>query len=153
MAVSSILPATCSICGSSETILKTVWDMFVSSSLYLICGTVAALTQAMIDPGSEIPMIGASGAVSGILGAYLLLYIHDAKVLVVFPIIIFIKNIPDSSHVRSWFMVFDAADQQLKQCFRRRWYSLVGAYRWFCCRYGANSFYQAPPCATFSSCT
>jgi membrane associated rhomboid family serine protease len=41
---------------------------------YLLCGTVAALTQALIAPDSEIPMIGASGAIAGILGAYLMLY-------------------------------------------------------------------------------
>ena len=59
---------------------------------YLLCGTAAALTQAIIDPGSEVPMIGASGAVSGVLGAYLLLYPH-AKILVVIPIIIILKTI------------------------------------------------------------
>jgi len=56
---------------------------------YLLCGLVAALTQAMINPDSEVPMIGASGAVSGVLGAYLLLYPH-ARILVVIPIGIFI---------------------------------------------------------------
>ncbi len=48
---------------------------------YLLCGVAAALAQALVNPGSEIPMIGASGAVSGILGAYLLLY-PRARVLV-----------------------------------------------------------------------
>ena len=41
---------------------------------YLICGTVAALAQVFVNPTSNIPMIGASGAVSGVLGAYLIFY-------------------------------------------------------------------------------
>ena len=41
---------------------------------YLICGTAAALAQVFVDPTSNIPMIGASGAVSGVLGAYLIFY-------------------------------------------------------------------------------
>ena len=41
---------------------------------YLICGIAAALAQVFVDPTSNIPMIGASGAVSGVLGAYLIFY-------------------------------------------------------------------------------
>ncbi len=41
---------------------------------YLLCGIGAALGQVLINPSSTVPMIGASGAVSGVLGAYLLLY-------------------------------------------------------------------------------
>jgi membrane associated rhomboid family serine protease len=41
---------------------------------YLFCGIVAALSHALAAPGSTVPMIGASGAISGILGAYLLLF-------------------------------------------------------------------------------
>lgn len=52
---------------------------------YLLCGLAAALAQALPDPQSAVPMIGASGAISGVLGAYLLLYPH-ARVLVVIPI-------------------------------------------------------------------
>ncbi len=48
---------------------------------YLLCGTGAALINAGVEPNSTVPTIGASGAVSGVLGAYLLLY-PRAKVLV-----------------------------------------------------------------------
>ena len=51
---------------------------------YLICGIAAVFAQALPDPQSIIPMIGASGAISGVLGAYLLLYPH-ARVLVAIP--------------------------------------------------------------------
>jgi membrane associated rhomboid family serine protease len=41
---------------------------------YLLCGVFAAIGQTLTDPTSGVPMIGASGAIAGILGAYLLLY-------------------------------------------------------------------------------
>ena len=43
---------------------------------YLLSGVAAALAQAAIGPSSMVPMVGASGAVSGVLGAYLLLFPH-----------------------------------------------------------------------------
>jgi len=52
---------------------------------YLLCGTAAVFAQALPDSTSEIPMIGASGAISGVLGAYLLLHPH-AKVTVLIPL-------------------------------------------------------------------
>jgi membrane associated rhomboid family serine protease len=41
---------------------------------YLLCGVAAALLQVAADPGSIVPMVGASGAISGVMGAYLVLY-------------------------------------------------------------------------------
>lgn len=41
---------------------------------YLACGVAASIAQVLVDPDSDIPLIGASGAISGILGAYLVLY-------------------------------------------------------------------------------
>ncbi|MGQ0658611.1 MAG: rhomboid family intramembrane serine protease [Chromatiales bacterium] len=52
---------------------------------YVLCGAAAALGQAIMNPQSQIPMIGASGAISGVLGAYLLLYPH-ARILVLLPL-------------------------------------------------------------------
>lgn len=51
---------------------------------YLVCGVVAVLAQALPDPASSVPMVGASGAISGVLGAYLLLY-PRARVLLALP--------------------------------------------------------------------
>lgn len=53
---------------------------------YVACGILAALTHALIDPASAMPMVGASGAISGILGAYLLLF-PRARVLLLAPVI------------------------------------------------------------------
>jgi membrane associated rhomboid family serine protease len=54
-------------------------------AFYLLCGIAAALAQALPDPHSQIPMVGASGAISGVLGAYLLMY-PRAHVLVLIPL-------------------------------------------------------------------
>jgi membrane associated rhomboid family serine protease len=43
-------------------------------AFYLLCGLVAALTQVALDPRSTTPMVGASGAISGVMGGYLMLY-------------------------------------------------------------------------------
>jgi membrane associated rhomboid family serine protease len=51
---------------------------------YLTCGVLAAFSHAMTDPSSTVPMVGASGAISGVLGAYLLLF-PRANVLVLIP--------------------------------------------------------------------
>ena len=59
---------------------------------YIICGVLAAFLQASIDPDSMVPMVGASGAIAGVLGAYLILH-PKANVNVLFWIIIFITVI------------------------------------------------------------
>jgi len=51
---------------------------------YFICGVAAALTMAFMDPVSTQPMVGASGAISGVLAAYMLLY-PRARVTVIIP--------------------------------------------------------------------
>lgn len=55
---------------------------------YLLCGGCAAAAQVASDPLSSVPMVGASGAVAGVMGAYLLLY-PRAMVLTLVPIIFF----------------------------------------------------------------
>jgi membrane associated rhomboid family serine protease len=73
---------------------------------YLFSGVAAALVQCSVDPGSTVPMIGASGAVSGILGAYLLLY-PRAKVKTLIFIFVFITtiDIPAMVLLSLWFFV------------------------------------------------
>jgi len=59
---------------------------------YACCGLAAALMQSLIDPTSTIPMIGASGGIAGILGAYIMLH-PKAAVRVLMIILIFIRVI------------------------------------------------------------
>ena len=51
---------------------------------YILCGIGAAMTQVLMDTQSQIPMVGASGAIGGVLGAYLINH-PNAKVLVLIP--------------------------------------------------------------------
>jgi membrane associated rhomboid family serine protease len=62
---------------------------------YLLCGGAAAMAQAALDPGSTIPMIGASGGIAGVLGAYLMLH-PKAAIRCFFLILIFFRfiNLP-----------------------------------------------------------
>ncbi|HZT86677.1 MAG TPA: rhomboid family intramembrane serine protease [Stellaceae bacterium] len=72
--------------------------------LYLGCGVVAALSQALVDTESHLPMIGASGAIAGVLGAYLLLY-PRANVHCFLWIIIFVRivTVPAWAMLGFWF--------------------------------------------------
>ena len=73
---------------------------------YLLCGVAAVFAQALPDPDSTVPMVGASGAISGVLGAYLLLYPH-ARVLVAIPIgfILQTVQIPAGFVLGFWFVM------------------------------------------------
>ena len=59
---------------------------------YFGCGLAAAVAQIVSDPGATIPMVGASGAVAGVMGAYLLLF-PRARVLTLIPIFIFFTTV------------------------------------------------------------
>lgn len=59
-------------------------------AFYLVCGFAAAAAQVAVDPASPAPMVGASGAISGVLGGYLVLY-PKAKVKVLFIWLVFIQ--------------------------------------------------------------
>ena len=78
---------------------------FRFAAFYLICGAVAALTQGLLNPQSDIPMIGASGAISGVLGAYLLLYPRArVRVLLFLGIIFWIAHVPAMFVLGVWFL-------------------------------------------------
>jgi membrane associated rhomboid family serine protease len=67
---------------------------------YLVCGFAAAAAHVLIDPASPVPTVGASGAISGVMGAYLLLY-PNVRVKMLFPIIIY----PLIVHLRAWIVL------------------------------------------------
>jgi len=76
------------------------------AAFYVLCGIAAFLAQALPDATSQIPMIGASGAISGVLGAYLCLY-PRAKVLMLIPIFIVIQTfrLPAMVVLIMWFVM------------------------------------------------
>jgi membrane associated rhomboid family serine protease len=59
---------------------------------YLLCGVAAALLQVFVNPESRIPMVGASGAISGVMGAYLVLY-PRVRVWTLVPIGFFLTSV------------------------------------------------------------
>jgi len=71
---------------------------------YLSTGFIAAFFQIVMNISSQIPMIGASGAISGVLGAYLIFF-PKSKILTLVPIFIFIKfmRIPAVVFILFWF--------------------------------------------------
>ncbi|MGD0144056.1 MAG: rhomboid family intramembrane serine protease [Rhizomicrobium sp.] len=73
---------------------------------YLVCGAAAALALAWMDPGSKVPMIGASGAISGVLAGYVLLF-PRARVTVIVPLgIIFFPLVVSAFWVVGfWFVL------------------------------------------------
>ena len=70
---------------------------------YIVCGVAAALAQGLSAPTSEVPMIGASGAIAGVLGAYLVLHPRANIKVLVFLIIITTVNIPAFIVLGVWF--------------------------------------------------
>jgi membrane associated rhomboid family serine protease len=69
-------------------------------AFYLICGLVATAAQVAVGPDSLAPLIGASGAIAGVLGAYLVLF-PRARVLTVIPLIIIFPVV----YVPAWIML------------------------------------------------
>jgi len=73
---------------------------------YVICGLIAAGAHLLVDPASPVPTVGASGAISGVLGAYLLLYPHArVKMLFIFVFIIRIIPVPAWAVLLWWFVL------------------------------------------------
>jgi len=73
---------------------------------YLLTGTVASLTHIFFNPGSRIPTVGASGAISGVLGAYLVLF-PTARVVTLVPLWFFFPwfvEIPALIYLGMWFI-------------------------------------------------
>jgi membrane associated rhomboid family serine protease len=73
-------------------------------AFYVMCGFAAALAQTALNPNSLVPMVGASGAIAGVMGAYLVLYPHS-RVLMLFPFPVFLFELPAVVFLAIWFLV------------------------------------------------
>lgn len=73
---------------------------------FLLCGVASVAAQAIANPQSTIPMIGASGAISGVLGAYFLTY-PQARILTLLPIfiLIYLVELPAYFFLGFWFII------------------------------------------------
>ena len=73
---------------------------------YLVCGVGAAFAHAVFNPDSLIPMVGASGAISGVMGAYLLLF-PQVPILTLIPLFFFFQlvRVPAFIFIGIWFLI------------------------------------------------
>ncbi|CAK7041289.1 MAG: hypothetical protein DELT_00794 [Desulfovibrio sp.] len=69
---------------------------------YVLCGIIAGLAHCFVYPESGVPVVGASGAISGVLGAYFLLYPHARVTTLVFFLIL---RLPAALYLGGWFLL------------------------------------------------
>lgn len=75
-------------------------------AFYLLCGLAAAFSQVLVNPSSPVPMVGASGAISGVLGGYLLLFPRArVQVLVFLLFFVDIITLPAWTMLLWWFVL------------------------------------------------
>jgi membrane associated rhomboid family serine protease len=67
---------------------------------YLLSGTAAAGLHTLLNPGSQVPSVGASGAIAGVMGAYLVLF-PSARVLTLLPLFVFVTFV----HLPAWLVL------------------------------------------------
>jgi membrane associated rhomboid family serine protease len=100
---------------------------------YIVVGAGAALMQVVFFPESQVPMIGASGAISGVLGAYLLKFPRNrVSILFFFFIIIRVIKVPAVLAISFWVLFqlynvyFSAADQGVRGGVA--WFAHLGGF-------------------------
>lgn len=76
------------------------------STFYLLCGLAASLAQIAASPHSTVPNLGASGAIAGVMGAFLITYPRDRiKALILFGIFFRVALIPAAFLIGFWFLI------------------------------------------------
>jgi membrane associated rhomboid family serine protease len=73
---------------------------------YLLCGAAAAFAQTALTPDSGVPMVGASGAIAGVMGAYFVLY-PRSRILTLLPLFFFVQliEVPAIFFLGVWFLL------------------------------------------------
>jgi membrane associated rhomboid family serine protease len=105
--------------GSLFHVIANMWTLWIFGDnvedrmgslrfaiFYLICGSVAAFTHVLTNPDSTVPSVGASGAIAGVLGAYLMFF-PTARLIVLFPILFFpfFFEVPAVFYLVLWFLI------------------------------------------------
>lgn len=85
--------------------LEEAYGHFKFIIFYLVCGTLASLTHVFVNPSSTLPLIGASGAIAGLMGGYLVLFPRNKiDVLIIFGFFIRILTFPAVSILLFWIL-------------------------------------------------
>ncbi len=105
--------------------IESLLGHFRYALFYLTCGVGAALTQILFNPSSTIPMVGASGAIAGVLGAYMILYPKARVHVFVFFIFITTIQVPAQIVLGLWFLM------QLSNGLDSLGVNLSGGVAWF----------------------
>ena len=112
---------------------------------YLLCGWMATLAHAYLNTGSTIPSIGASGAIAGVLGAYLVLFPH-ARVVTLVPMGFYMRmrDLPAVLVLGLWFVIqfFSGVVGLGSADGTNRGRRLVGSHRWVRGRDGAGILFR-----------
>jgi membrane associated rhomboid family serine protease len=74
-------------------------------AFYLLCGVAAALAQTFVSPSSGVPMVGASGAIAGVMGAYFVMYPHSRIVTLIPFIFLQVIEVPAVFFLGIWFLM------------------------------------------------
>ena len=74
-------------------------------AFYVACGFAAALTQMLVNSDSTIPMVGASGAIAGVMGAYFVMFPHSRIVTLIPPFFFSLVEIPAWFFLPIWFLM------------------------------------------------
>jgi membrane associated rhomboid family serine protease len=105
--------------GGWQHILSNMWFLWIFGDniedilghgkyllFYLLCGVVAALAQVAVSPNSPIPIVGASGAIAGIMGAYMIKFPHSRILTLIFIVVFFTTiEIPAWVMLIYWFVL------------------------------------------------
>jgi membrane associated rhomboid family serine protease len=97
---------------------------------YLLCGLISGLAHMMLSPHSQVPTVGASGAIAGVMGAYFILY-PASKILTLIPIFIFpwLVEIPAFFFLGFWFLLqFLGAAGSSNQAGGIAWWAHLGGF-------------------------
>jgi membrane associated rhomboid family serine protease len=74
-------------------------------AFYLLCGIAATAAQVWIDPNSQVPTLGASGAIAGVLGAYMVLYPRATIAALIMPFFFWTAYVPAFLLIGFWFFL------------------------------------------------
>lgn len=128
--------------GGWMHILSNLWILFIFGDnvedrlghlrfllFYLACGLAAGAAQTLSALNSVVPMVGASGAIAGVMGAYFILFPH-ARVLTLVPIFVFFRTIelPASIFLGLWILTQFMATRGMRASAGVAWWAHIGGF-------------------------